>query len=319
MEYIQKYFTELDTHFKNIGRRVRIRVYSPGFHGLGGQPYTIEMESDRKGRFVDIRIESSKVRDYTFQVLDVDREGRKLVLGVRKMGKVVKTYFFGRNNGGGPDTIPGCTRIVDYESAPRRVSSRNKPVTATRRNLHEKVTCSFEAIGLNCYDGYHFRVTNDDSVYLNFGRISGILDVDQSKRQILLKGNAEANYLCGMDERHPFVALIPMNANTIKGAHTELLPDNIETGDDYKRQGEWFFIQKKVPGNLEKRSFIKGYELKRMKRSKPHMAEIAVKTGDQVFVKGWVEHEEHSPLFLEGWHLVRLNKEITEKYTYNPD
>jgi hypothetical protein len=319
MDYIQKYFTELDEHFSSIGRKVRIRVYAPCFHGLADKPFTIEMIDDGKERFIDIRIESSKVREYTFHVLDVEKNGKKLVLGVRKSGNLVKTYFFGRNNGGGPVSIPGFTRIVDYESAPLIASSGTNQVSTPRECLNEKVKGSFEEIGLKCCEGIRFSVAPDDSVWLNFSRIKGILEVNQSKRQILLKGNGEANYLCGMDEIRPFVALVPADAKTVRDAHTKLLPGNMEPGDGFKRQGEWFFVQEKVPVNVDKRSVIKGYALKRMKRSKPHTAELAVKAGNQVFVKGWVEHEDHSALFLDTWHLVRLNNEIVEKQVYNID
>jgi hypothetical protein len=319
MEFIQKYFTELADHLRSVGRRVRIRVYSPGFHALGGQPWAIEMMNDGNGRFVDIRIESSGIKDHTFQAIDVDTEGRKLVLGVRVRGKLVKTYFFGRNNGGGPVSIPGFTRIIDYESAPKIASSGKNPDNTFRGGLVEKVMGSFNEIGLHCHEGIRFGVANDDSVWVNFSRISGILDVNQSKRQILLKGFGDANYLCGMDERRPFVALVPVEANSIKDAHTKLLPGNLEPGNEYKRQGEWFFIPKKVPGNFYKRPVIKGYELKRMKRSKPHTAEMGVKVGKQIFVRGWVEHEDHNALLLNNWHLVWLNNEIVEKYAYNID
>ena len=319
MEFIQKYFPELNNHFTSIGRRVRIRVYASGFHGLEGLPWTIATVNDGNERFIDIRIESSKVREYTFHVLDMDRDGRKLVLGVRKTGKMVKTYSFGRNNGGSPVSIPGFTRIVDYENAPKMASSGKNQVSTPRGSLIEKVKGSFEEIGLKCCEGIRFGVANNDSVWLNFSRIAGILEVNQSNRQILLQGNGDANYLCGMDEIRPFVALVPPDAKTVRDAHTKLLPGNLEPGDGFKRQGEWFFVQEKVPGNIDIRSFIKGYALKRMKRSKPHTAEMAVKAGNQVFVKGWVEHEDHSALFLDNWHLVRLNNEIVEKLAYNID
>jgi hypothetical protein len=319
MEFIQKYFPELNNHFTSIGRRVRIRVYAPGFHGLGGLPWTIATVNDGNERFIDIRIESSKVREYTFHVLDVEKEGKKLVLGVRKSGKLVKTYFFGRNNGGSPLSIPGFTRIFDYESAPKMTSSGKNQVSTPRGSLIEKVKGSFEEIGLKCCEGIRFGVANDDRVWLNFSRITGIHEVNQSNRQILLKGNGDANYLCGMDEIRPFVAMVPADAKTVRDAHTKLLPGNMDTADEYKRQGEWFFIPRKVPGNFTKRQVIRDSALKRMKRSKPHTAEMAVKAGNQVFVKGWVEHEDHQPLFLEGWHLVRLNNEIVEKQAYNID
>jgi hypothetical protein len=319
MEFIQKYFTELDEHFRSIGRRIRVRVYSPGFHALGGHPWVIETVNEGNERFVDIRIESTRIKDHSFQVIEVDKEGKKLVLGVRKTGQLVKTYFFGRNNGGAPVSIPGFTRIVDYESAPANVASGGNRISTTRGSLFEKVKGSFEEIGLHCYEGIRSGVATDDSIRLNFSRISGILEVNKSERQILLKGFGDANYLCGMDEKHPFVALVPEKANSVKDAHTRLLPGNMDTAEKYKRQGEWFFIEKKIPGNLDERSVIKRYALKRMKRSKPHTAEMTVKAGNHVFVRGWVEHEDHNPLFLDRWHLVQLNNEITDKYTYNID
>jgi hypothetical protein len=336
MNHILNFFPELDEAFKKTGRKVQIRVYPPNHHALGGLPYKIEVVMDGKGSLVDIRIEYSKIGEYSFQVMDVNEAEKKLVLGVRRNGKIVKTYFFNRNYGGIPDSSSGLIRIVDYESTPATAAfGKNSGGTFIRNSLVRlfsglpgmkvkddltvKVSRAFDEIGLICRDGINFRIGKDDSVSLNLDRISAVLDINGSFRQILLKGTGTANYLCGMDERHPFIALVNGDASSVKAAHEKLQPGKLNSGDDFRRQGEWFFIKKNVPSNIGKMKVITGYFLKRNRTSKPHVVETAVKAGAKIYARGWVEHEDHKPLFLADWHLVQLNNEVTEKYVYNTD
>jgi hypothetical protein len=336
MNHILNCFPELAEAFKKTGRSVQIRVYPPRHHALGGYPYRIEVIMDDKNSLVDIRLDNSKIDEYSFQMLDMNAEEKKLVLGVRRMGKVVKTYFFDRNNGGKPESNSGLLRIADYESAlaaatfgkkSKNTISRNalggmfsgNPGMTVNADLCAQVSHAFDEIGLTCRDGFGFGVGTDDSVSLNLNRISAVLDINASFRQILLKGNGEVNYLCGMDERHPFIALVNGDASNVKVAHEKLQPGKLHSGDNFSRQGEWFFIKKNIPVHIGKMKVITGYELKRNGRSKSHVIETAVIKGDRIYARGWVEHEDHKPLFLDDWHLVQLNNEVTEKYFYNYD
>jgi hypothetical protein len=327
MEHIQKYFPDLENNFRSIGRKIRIRVLYPFRTIPRGSDYKVEMVKDDMGSMVDILIRNKCVKKYSFQVLDADLSGMKLVMGVRKEGKVVKTWLFERNNGGKPASIPGLRGISEYEKAmdQHTIKERETAFLQERMNgkaettLQERITGDLQEIGLNCSPAIRFGTAPDDTVLVDFNRIFAILDKDYSRRQILLKGKDEVNYLCGMDERHTFVAGVSGDAKSIREAHKKLRPVGTNDKDQNKRQGEWFFIGKDFPGEPDKRNVLYNYALKRHPRSKPHVAEMAVKRGERVYVKGWVEHEDHAPLFLDEWCLVLLNNEIIEKHTYYPD
>jgi hypothetical protein len=324
MEHILKYFPELDEAFKKSGRRVQIRVFPSGHHALGKGSCKIDLDRDDKGSIVDIRIDIGKVADLTFQALETDESDKKLVLGVRYKGKLTGTFFFDRNNQGKPVSKPGIFTLADYEKSlipgyklKRKYDSGD--IKLPEEGLNARVIKSFTEMGMICSSGLRFSVGRDNSVNVDFSRISNILDENGSKRQILLKGRGEVNYLCGMDERLPFIAGVTREANTVKEAHKMLQPAKLTNKDKCIRQGEWFFIKKNVPVNLDKKNILKEFELKRNRRSKPHIVEMALKKSSRIYAKGWVEHEDHSAVFLDGWHLVEANREIVDKQLFYQD
>ncbi len=123
--------------------------------------------------------------------------------------------------------------------------------------------------------------------------------------------------------------------------------------DVYVRQGEWFFIPC-PHASIDRTRVLSGGVLRRNSSSKPHICSYLYEDGEReyecdrysklaffeteykqilrtrrkakqwnwralpfrpdVYVKGRVEHEDHSPLFLDVWHRVELNRE-TDKLT----
>ena len=123
--------------------------------------------------------------------------------------------------------------------------------------------------------------------------------------------------------------------------------------DVYIRQGEWFFIPCRH-ASIDRTRVVSDGLLRRAPASKPHICSFLFEDGEReyecdrypklaffeseyrhilrtrrkakqwnwralpfrpdVYVKGQVEHEDHSPLFLDVWHRVELNRE-TDKLT----
>jgi len=115
----------------------------------------------------------------------------------------------------------------------------------------------------------------------------------------------------------------------------------------FKRQGEWFFIP--VDRSFDGETIHRDEPLRRNARSKAHICEELVRAGGTavyivggatltekqyrdavrrdpafarrrkeirvanagVYVRGRVSHADHSTIFLEGWHHVHINRELT--------
>jgi hypothetical protein len=118
--------------------------------------------------------------------------------------------------------------------------------------------------------------------------------------------------------------------------------------DVFLRQGEWFFIPWPHVG-VQQEQIERGGSLKRAAGSKPHHCELLYRDGAReyecgrypklaffeeeylkilrtrrkakqwnwrllpyrgsTYVKGWVTHPDHSPLYLDIWHRVEMNSE----------
>jgi len=118
--------------------------------------------------------------------------------------------------------------------------------------------------------------------------------------------------------------------------------------DVYLRQGEWFFIPCPHVG-IDRSRVMRAGILSRGGGSKPHYSSFLYEDGEREYgcarypklaffeseymhilqtrrkakqwkwrqlpfnpdryVKGWIEHEDHSPLFLDVWHRVEMNRE----------
>lgn len=131
-----------------------------------------------------------------------------------------------------------------------------------------------------------------------------VLDVRPSMRHLLLMARLPQNtkiskekFLCGHDERDWFVAAVPgQSASTVVTAMEALKPQAVIAAqstlpmkqrdkvkrhtDAYIRQGEWFFLPE--PGLIVKNEMVLRNEpLSRGRGSKPHMLEMAYRTGGQ--------------------------------------
>jgi hypothetical protein len=192
-----------------------------------------------------------------------------------------------------------------------------------------------------------------------------VVDADRSDRHLLLlvrDGEAKSKFLCGHDERHWFVAAVPESARGVTGvasAKAALQPTivRLEAGRlkrkdqfrrrnaAYLRQGEWFFVP--TPWLQPEPAFVLRNEPLSRGRGKPHIMELAYRTGGEVvyvnwqhpqgitearfnrlpekrrraggwtrmvrnpevFARGAVRHPDHATIVLRDWHRVLMNTE----------
>lgn len=128
-----------------------------------------------------------------------------------------------------------------------------------------------------------------------------------------------------------------------------LPPDEVDNRRNviFKRQGEWYFVpaRREIPGIR----ILKDEPLQRTRASKPHICQelyreggemVYIVRGEQyteeeykkkkeedpnfdrhgvrtmvanptVYVRGYVKHEDHATIKLDGWHRVFINAEVT--------
>lgn len=134
----------------------------------------------------------------------------------------------------------------------------------------------------------------------------------------------EQALLMGKDEVSQFVAMLPSTPTTVKGAHRILRPSGISA--KAVRQGEWFF----TPATKEEIALLHAinyrrdsYAMRRDHKSRymrlemgsSHMAEhMEIGRAGTEYVKGVIRDTRaghHRDLFLETWHRVVRNTEVT--------
>lgn len=128
-------------------------------------------------------------------------------------------------------------------------------------------------------------------------------------------------YLCGMDERHLFIAEFA-GGTTVRDAHRLLKPAAVRDADRSApgrtlRQGEWFFV---APSSaelrlLELRVSESPYLVHRHRslggNGRPHLADEVVQLDrSRVYARGAVRHPDHKTLRLPGWRRVHRNAEV---------
>jgi len=149
----------------------------------------------------------------------------------------------------------------------------------------------------------------------------------------LLKENAETwvferwtastmrRYLCGMDERHLFIAEF-QGGTTVRDAHRLLKPEAVLDADRSApgrtlRQGEWFFVR--IPAAemrlLELRIRESPYIVRRAEslggNGRPHLADEVVRLDpERVYARGRIRHPDHKTLVLSEWRRVHRNAEV---------
>jgi hypothetical protein len=148
----------------------------------------------------------------------------------------------------------------------------------------------------------------------------------------------ERRFLCGMDEQHLFIALLPDPVSTVRDAHASLRDprvDAAERGEPWRtrRQGEWFFValpedEERAVANLARKTLRVAHNvgiaqaagIRRLGRE--HLAEEVLvvsgipdaggDTGARVYVRGAVKHPDHRTLVLDTWCLTVPNREAIE-------
>jgi hypothetical protein len=163
------------------------------------------------------------------------------------------------------------------------------------------------------------------------GVMAEALDVKPKLRHLVLDVSGwrlpiSGRYLCGHDERHWFVASLPVNRHTtsVRGAIEALKPDAVlraqkRLGVKHRRyrrktaasvrQGEWFFLPRPMM-HVGDRAVHHG-ELAR-EGGKPHRVEWLFRpdSGNETFVRGAVSHPDHETVQLQVWHRVVQNTEV---------
>lgn len=133
---------------------------------------------------------------------------------------------------------------------------------------------------------------------------------------------SERRFLCGMDERHLFIAQFTRGSD-VRAAHKALKPEEVRDAErsgcgPALRQGEWFFVRptRTEQANLEREVSKRPYVVRERAslggNGLPHVADEVVVDGRRVFARGSVRHPDHKTLRLDSWRRVFRNAEILE-------
>jgi len=130
----------------------------------------------------------------------------------------------------------------------------------------------------------------------------------------------ERTFLIGMDDGHLFACRLKENAVTVTQAHKSLKPAVIKKrGDNYFRQGEWFFVRAGGLMNFPERrhKHRRGFEVMpegklTIGRGRPHIAQEAITIDKRTYVRGEIKHPDHKTLYFNEWYQVFSNNEKRE-------
>jgi len=123
----------------------------------------------------------------------------------------------------------------------------------------------------------------------------------------------ERTFLIGVDDGHLFACRLKKNSKTVTQAHKSLKPAVIKKRrNNYFRQGEWFFVRaRRFYYRRIWRSRLSGGRLT-IGRGRPHIAEEAVRSGKNTYVRGSITHPDHITLNFNQWYQVYSNNEKRE-------
>jgi hypothetical protein len=133
--------------------------------------------------------------------------------------------------------------------------------------------------------------------------------------------SALRRYLCGMDERHLFIAEFA-GGTTVRDAHRLLKPEAVRDADRSApgrtlRQGEWFFVapstaeRRLVELRLSESPFLVHRRESLGGNGRPHVADEVLRLApDRVYARGALRHPDHKTLILDGWRRVHRNAEL---------
>jgi hypothetical protein len=143
------------------------------------------------------------------------------------------------------------------------------------------------------------------------------------------------HFLCGMDEAHLFIALLPDAARSVAAAHATLRDALVDELEEHApaptvRQGEWFFVA--LPDDEAREVAYLARKVLRVTRrvgiaeaaritrvGRPHVADEVLVLGgayargdERVYVRGAVRHPDHATIVFDDWRRVIANREAIE-------
>lgn len=133
-------------------------------------------------------------------------------------------------------------------------------------------------------------------------------------------------FLVGIDESSHFISQLPELATSVEEAHEILKPEPL--GDNYLRQGEWFFVPVTDPLVVEDLDDRLRRSLNRrgsaafgeMERHSSHQGIAVTAYGGRYAIGPIVDTRKghHKLLMLDGWHKVMRNTEVVVKQAADP-
>ena len=133
-------------------------------------------------------------------------------------------------------------------------------------------------------------------------------------------------FLVGIDESSYFISQLPELVTSVEEAHEILKPEGL--GDNYLRQGEWFFVPVTDPLVVEDLDDRLRRSLNRrgsavfgeMERHSSHQGIAVTAYGGRYAIGPIVDTRKghHKLLMLDGWHKVMRNTEVVVKQAAAP-
>jgi len=127
--------------------------------------------------------------------------------------------------------------------------------------------------------------------------------------------------IASMDENQYFVSVLPCTSdnapNTVDGAFDMLKPEIVK---DYEqeygpvpRQGEWFFLDMRMPKDIAKKAYDEmeqGYHLIGQNQGNPHAATRGHNKFNAEFVSGQIRHPQHRMLKLSTLKNIKIYQAV---------
>lgn len=114
------------------------------------------------------------------------------------------------------------------------------------------------------------------------------------------------SFLVGRDESHYFISALPEPCNSVKAAHEMLIPEEIR-GENWLRQGEWFFVKRDLPEKINDFDF---YSSVTIDDSDHWTDSLYYDKKRNQYCMGYISHDRHESLFLDGLYQVYRNREV---------
>lgn len=144
--------------------------------------------------------------------------------------------------------------------------------------------------------------------------------------------DTDTSFLLGMDETAHFICQLPTQVSTVDEAHDVLKPPEVKrTKQDWKRQGEWFFVpvgNQRLITQLNAR--IANAVFRPLEGGRQYGAGwsggsshqgLVLNYGGKQYALGTIMDRRkghHAPLILSKWHRVIRNREVAMPETERP-